>query len=53
MRRSSDPDENGVELYRDRLRDEWPRDENGGLIMYTRPADVRGILAEAENYVPV
>ena len=48
-----DPDDNGVELYRDRLRDEWPRDENGGLTMYTRPADLQGILDEAENYVPV
>jgi catechol 2,3-dioxygenase len=48
-----DPDDNGVELYRDRPRDEWPRDENGGLTMYTRPADLRGILDEAENYVPV
>jgi catechol 2,3-dioxygenase len=48
-----DPDQNGVELYRDRPRDEWPRDENGGLTMYTRAADLQGILAEAENYVPV
>jgi catechol 2,3-dioxygenase len=48
-----DPDHNGVELYRDRPRDEWPRDENGGLTMYTRPADLQGILDEAENYVPV
>ena len=48
-----DPDGNGVELYRDRPRDEWPRDENGGLTMYTRPADLQGILDEAENYVPV
>ena len=47
-----DPDWNGVELYRDRPRDEWPRDEEGGLTMYTRPADVEGILAEAANYLP-
>jgi catechol 2,3-dioxygenase len=47
-----DPDENGVELYHDRPRDEWPRDENGGLTMYTRPADVQGILADAEKFRP-
>jgi catechol 2,3-dioxygenase len=45
-----DPDQNGVELYRDRPREEWPRDEDGGLTMYTRPADVQGILAEADSY---
>jgi catechol 2,3-dioxygenase len=45
-----DPDQNGVELYRDRPREEWPRDENGGLTMYTRPADVQGILAETDLY---
>ena len=47
-----DPDGNGVELYRDRPREEWPRDANGGLTMYTRPADLQGV-DEAENYVPV
>jgi catechol 2,3-dioxygenase len=48
-----DPDSNGVELYRDRPQAEWPRDENGGLTMYTRPADIEGILAEADNYSQV
>lgn len=32
-----DPDDNGVELYWDRPEGEWPRDENGSLVMYTRP----------------
>ena len=41
-----DPDENGVELYRDRPRDEWPRDASGGLAMDTRPLDLRALLAE-------
>ena len=31
-----DPDGNGVELYWDRPREEWPRDESGGLAMFTR-----------------
>jgi len=43
----SDPDGNGVELYWDRPREEWPRDASGGdLAMYTRPLDLRGLLAE-------
>jgi catechol 2,3-dioxygenase len=43
-----DPDRNGVELYRDRPRDEWPRDPSGGVAMYTRPLDLGALLAEAE-----
>ena len=42
-----DPDGNGIELYRDRPRDEWPRDERGELSMVTLPLDVAGLLAEA------
>jgi catechol 2,3-dioxygenase len=42
-----DPDKNGVELYWDRPRDEWPRDAKGGLAMHTRPLDLQGLLAEA------
>src|SRR5215216_1612554 len=32
----NDPDENGVELYWDRPREQWPRDEQGNVAMYTR-----------------
>jgi catechol 2,3-dioxygenase len=39
-----DPDDNGVELYRDRPRDEWPTDENGNFTMYTAPLDVQALL---------
>ena len=42
-----DPDDNGVELYRDRPEVEWPRDGEGKLAMFTRPLDVRALLAEA------
>ena len=42
-----DPDGNGVELYRDRPRDEWPRTPDGALQMVTLPLDVRALLAEA------
>jgi catechol 2,3-dioxygenase len=41
-----DPDGNGVELYRDRPQEEWPRTPDGGLVMVTRPLDVDGLLAE-------
>jgi len=41
-----DPDENGVELYRDRPRADWPRSEDGGVEMYTRPLDLRALMAE-------
>ena len=42
-----DPDGNGIELYRDRPKDEWPHDDNGELAMVTLPLDVAGLLAEA------
>jgi catechol 2,3-dioxygenase len=41
-----DPDQNGVELYWDRPREEWPRDAKGGLAMVTRRLDLEGLLAE-------
>jgi catechol 2,3-dioxygenase len=43
-----DPDNNGVELYWDRPRDEWPRDAKGGLAMHTRPLDLDSLLAETK-----
>ncbi len=39
-----DPDNNGVELYWDRPRPEWPREENGTLEMYTKPLDLNELL---------
>lgn len=42
-----DPDGNGVELYRDRPRAEWPFTEAGELAMVTRRLDVEALLAEA------
>jgi catechol 2,3-dioxygenase len=40
-----DPDGNGIELYRDRPREEWPRDGEGNVAMVTRPLDVEALLA--------
>jgi catechol 2,3-dioxygenase len=42
-----DPDQNGVELYRDREETEWPRTREGELAMYSRPLNLRELLAEA------
>lgn len=42
-----DPDGNGVELYRDRKREEWQRDAGGGIEMPTRRLDLEALLAEA------
>lgn len=41
-----DPDENGVELYWDRPREEWPLTPDGHLAMYTRWLDIEGLLRE-------
>jgi catechol 2,3-dioxygenase len=42
-----DPDQNGVELYRDRPEEEWPRTEDGGVAMFSAPLDLQSLLAEA------
>jgi catechol 2,3-dioxygenase len=42
-----DPDGNGIELYCDRPREEWPRTADGdGVAMYSRPLDLEGLLKE-------
>jgi catechol 2,3-dioxygenase len=43
-----DPDQNGIELYRDRSPEDWPKDERGEFTMYTRPLDLKALLSEAE-----
>ena len=43
-----DPDGNGVELYRDRPREEWPRTADGKLRMPNHPIHLDALLAEAE-----
>jgi len=40
----SDPDGNGVELYRDRDEADWPRDDTGQLAMVNRRLDVDALL---------
>jgi len=41
-----DPDENGIELYWDRPKEQWPRTADGKLSMYTRPLDLENLLGE-------
>jgi len=41
-----DPDENGIELYRDRQEQEWPRNPDGSLAMVTRRLDLESLLEE-------
>ena len=43
----SDPDGNGVELYRDRPDEEWPRTEDGEIAMVSDPIDLEQLLKEA------
>jgi catechol 2,3-dioxygenase len=44
----ADPDGNGIEIYRDRPREEWPRARDGdGVAMMTAPLDLKALLAEA------
>lgn len=46
----SDPDGNGIELYCDRPREEWPRAAGGEEIaMVTEPLDLSGLLAELDR----
>ena len=42
-----DPDGNGVELYWDRPKEEWPRVSDGSLAMFTRALDLDALLKEA------
>ena len=42
----ADPDGNGVELYWDRPHDQWPKDEEGKLTMFTQRLDIQGLLGE-------
>jgi catechol 2,3-dioxygenase len=42
-----DPDGNGIELYRDRPREEWPRTNGERVAMFNAPLDLEALLAEA------
>lgn len=42
----NDPDQNGVELYWDRPREEWPQKPDGSLEIFTHSLDLEGLLRE-------
>src|ERR1700751_563206 len=45
----NDPDGNGIELYWDRPRQEWPQPQPGQKVeMFVRPLDLDGLMAELE-----
>jgi catechol 2,3-dioxygenase len=45
----ADPDQNGLELYWDRPREQWPQGPNGELVMYTDPLDLEDLLRQADE----
>ena len=47
-----DPEGNGIEIYRDRPRGEWPHDASGQLEMATLPMDLDGVLASLPAGTP-
>jgi catechol 2,3-dioxygenase len=47
-----DPDGHGLELYRDRPREEWPLAPDVDLAMFTRPLNLPALMVEAVQQVP-
>lgn len=45
----TDPDGHGIEIYRDRPRDAWPRRPDGELAMVVDPLDAEGIIAAGDG----
>lgn len=42
----NDPDGNGIELYWDKPKNVWPRNEDGSIDMYTNQLDLNNLLSE-------
>jgi catechol 2,3-dioxygenase len=47
-----DPDGNGIEIYRDRPRAQWPSDDRGEIRMDTLRLDLSDLLRELDDGVP-
>ncbi len=47
----TDPDGHGIEIYRDRRRDEW-RYVDDTLQIVTRPLDIQGVMGELADGIP-
>jgi catechol 2,3-dioxygenase len=48
-----DPDDNGIELYWDKPKDQWPRTPDGKLAMFTHNLDLTRLLSEASTEAPL
>ena len=44
-----DPENNGIEINRDRPSIEWPRDNEGHIMMDTLPLDLDSLVSEKPN----
>ncbi len=44
-----DPDGNGVELYWDRPKEQWPHNAEGGIDMFSHPLDLGALIKEAPS----
>lgn len=49
-KRIKDAHYQGVELYWDKPKEQWPKKPDGTLAMYTRPLDVKNLMSELEGY---
>src|ERR1022692_4410484 len=47
-----DPDDNGVELYWDHPRDQWPHAADGSIAMFTHRLDLEALLNERKRVGP-
>jgi len=45
----NDPDDNGVELYWDKPKEQWPFDKDGNIDMYTHQLDLNSLLVELQK----
>jgi catechol 2,3-dioxygenase len=45
----NDPDRNGIELYWDKPKDQWPRDAEDNLVLVTEALDLEGLLKLADT----
>jgi len=45
----SDPDDNGIELYWDKPKEDWPLNKKGTSRMFTKPLDLTDLFAELEK----
>lgn len=45
----NDPDHNGIELYWDKPKDQWPKDEKGNLLMGTEALDIDSLFGELDS----